>query len=433
MLTTRIDPAIGNNSDDPSKNRPEPPGPDQLAKLLRVTLPQKTRPFNTDKLALKPDKLVAALPEQAKSFHAVEKFSQGDQLRFFKHNTPGSPMSPLEAAAWAMYQLLAPDYVPAKANAHVNENGTYIGVSSQLIARFVPAKQSKLTDEHLKDPEVVKGNAIGLTASYIFEEDDCHSGNIDTEGDRVDYDMSFWPVFGLFKVGNTLDKLIRSSSQSKFRATPRDLNQFPDIEDAKPHYWPTKAQPYISEGVREKLSKWADVSTNAFTTDENEVYKKFNKIPEFHYYKFRTCLKFLLISDDIIDTVIKQHMPEAFTYVDASGKEKKVCDILRDHIIERRKILRGVLTSMESFVDFLVDSGSRAMDEIRQEFAARNEHIQESEARKWLKNPQRSASILINNIIEPNEVEETYDDIFEEARAQEDARAKLVKTSTQRL
>ena len=68
-----------------------------------------------------------------------------------------------------------------------------IGLSSKLVDNFQDLLQNPLTAEDLKNAEIVKGLAVGLTLSYIFEEDDLHRSNMNKYGVRIDFDMSMWP------------------------------------------------------------------------------------------------------------------------------------------------------------------------------------------------------------------------------------------------
>ena len=415
MSNTRDKLGLENINNDVSVTRPSPPVHSPVELERPEDYPQKSRPKSALLFSNEP---ANALPESAKSFHVVEKVQYKGTLRFFKHNTPGSYMSELEAAAWSIYHLIAPGYVPEKVNAHYDSNGVFVGVSSKAIPGYIPALVKKLTDEDLNNPEIVKGNAIGTAMSYINEEEDYHTGNTDRNGMRIDFDMSIWPILGLFKEGKPIDWFYRTRDPSKFRMTANDINKFPDIADANPFYWPTKPQPFLREGTRQVLSKWVAISKNAFKSVENGVYKKLNKIDDFHYYKFRTFLKFLLLSDHMLGTAIKQHLRNDVTHTDARGKHHKVCDTLLRHLSDRKEQLRKTLVHMRTFQDFLASHGEKAMKEIRQEFADLNQHLIASEVRKWTKKPERSASTLINNMVDTDEVEKTYDDIFDEARQQ---------------
>ena len=207
-----------------------------------------------------------ALPASARSAHAVEKVTKKGLVRFFKHNTTDSIMSELEAAVWSIYHINAPHHVPAKANAHFNRENEYVGISTTEIPSFRSTMDEPLEEKDLLKRSTVKALAVILTLSYILEEDDLHRGNMSKDGFRIDFDMSLWPVLGNFKEGTMIDWMYRPRDQERFCITANDIDNFPDIKDAKPFYWPTIPQPIITEGARNVLSNFIPISRNAFPT-----------------------------------------------------------------------------------------------------------------------------------------------------------------------
>lgn len=304
------------------------------------------------------------------SFHSVEKVrkknpgANPNQFYFFKHNALGSLMPPLEATACGFYQFIAPNNV-SSSRAHYDEKShyQYVGVSSKAMPHFKSILEDPLTDADLDDDDIVKGLAIALTTSYLFEEDDLHRRNMDKRGQRIDFDMSLWPLFSKFKEGRfILDWALREPKENSFVVTEKDIRQFPNIEDATPFYWPTKCAPYISE--------YLPISKNSFTPKENVLYKKLAKHPTFIYYKFRTLLKYILSEALIYRNIAKLDIPE-----DILHENKKILDIIKEHEEKRIFDFQKVLVDMPEFHEFLNQNSKRALNEITAELIARNQKI----------------------------------------------------------
>lgn len=357
----------------------------------------------------------AALPSSTKSFHPVEKVTCKDRIRYYKHNKEGSLMSALEAVGWSLYHLVEPDYVPEKVNAHYNDQGKYVGVSVTEIPGFSSIKESPLTENDLKNEEVLKGLAICMVLSWFFAEDDLHRGNMDKFGHRIDFDMSLYPITGYFKDSAFL-QMYRPSDPLRFNITARDIENFPTLIDAKPFYWPTKPQPMIDEGTRNKLSSFLPISNNAFQSMDNELLKKLSDNPTFIYYKYKTMLKLSLLNKVHFKQRIQDHLHKDITHPDPKFSNVKIADLILDFVLNRQQILRQTLVNMPSFQDFILRDGEDAKISILEAFTKSNHELLDREKRKYVKHSDRPASILINNLIDPDEVEEIYNNIFREMR-----------------
>jgi hypothetical protein len=422
MSSTRTDSPVNNNYNEDTVTRPlalpaspalKPVRPITETNIANNYAAQKHRVV--DSLRFFTD-AAKALPDSAKSFHIVEKVLKKGSIWFFKHNVCGSKMSELEAVAWSYYHIVAPEYVPAKANAIYDRNGEYVGVSVQEIPNFQSTMDDPLTEADLLNKTIVKGLAIGLTLSYFFEEDDLHRGNMSKYGFRIDFDMSVWPVLGQFKDGSALDWMYRPCLEERFRITRKDIHNFPNITDAKPFYWPTKPQPIINEETRKVLSRFVPISKNAFPTVENGLFKKLKEDPVFKYYKYKTLLKCLLISNRNFEVLTKQHIRADLRHSDPRLHHIKIADMLVDHLDARKKQLRKVLVNMPGFQKFIWRHGETVKKEILQEFTAYNQQIKDSECKKWNKHPERSTAAMFHNRIHIEEVKNTYSEIFREAK-----------------
>jgi hypothetical protein len=276
--------------------------------------------------------------------------------------------------------------------------------------------EEPLTEEDLKNPEIVKNLAINLAMSFFFEEDDLHRGNMSKMGYRIDFDMSLWPVFGHFKEGTKIDWMYRPYDQKYFPITARDIENFPDLMDAKPFYWPTKPQMVIIEKARKALSGYVPISKNAFPTIENGLFIRLKHDQTFIYHKFKTLLKCLLVSEHDYQNLIAQHLREDLRHTDPQFNQMKISAILSQHIEMRKQELRNVLINMPSFHNFLWRDGKKAMLEILQEFKEHNNNVRASETKKWMKDPSRATDPLFDSLINPVFIKQAYSSVFRDAK-----------------
>ena len=422
--------------DNPPDHPPRPPHPKYDPLKERIHASQKHRHFNS----LKFDDSGANTSYQ--SYHVVEKARKKDHVVFFKYNDPTSLMSELETVAWSLYHLVEPGAVPERANAHYNSRGQFVGLSVRAIPDFRSTFDEALTIEDLKNPDRIASIAIGLALSIFFEEDDLHRGNIDKNGKRIDFDMSLWPLMGKFKGGSVIDWMARPHDKYRFVVTPRDLENFPDLQDAQPFYWPTKPQPIITEGTRAVLSRLSiiKISKNAFPTDENCVFKllnpNYNKNDErlhklsnalsdselktihetFTYYKFKTWLKCILLDDRHYLATIKKHIRNNLTDIDEHNHKKPLTDIILEHIHERKQDFKDALVQTPSFQKFMWANGQRALREIMQEFHEQNMHAIDKDIKTRNKGKNPPVERMTNDIVNLEEVKNTYSEIFELAK-----------------
>lgn len=336
---------------------------DDFEEVTVPNRPLKSRPLSW--LTFFPEKST-----NIKAFHKVEYAEHHGKPTYLKHNAVGSIMSELEAVNWGHYELIAPEMIPHTTRAHYNSDGEYVAVSSQAIPGFKSTLEDPLTDADLLKEDVVEGLAVGLTTSYIFQEDDLHRGNMSKSGQRVDFDMSLWPLIGEFKTSNFADYVFRLCKETDYRYTERDILQFPDIVDAKPFYWPTKPQPIIPESVRSTFANFFPVSQNAFRFHENELYKRLSQNKTFVFYKFQTLLKYLLTTPEMYRAIIRQHLRE-----DYQPNNMPLIERLVKHQETRIEELKDLLKKMPAFQEFMYNDGGRAFKNIKASFEMRNQRL----------------------------------------------------------
>lgn len=330
---------------------------------------------------------VSNVPENRSS----KKFSAGtsnklsgyrpDQIFFFKKfKELNSPMIPLEAVCGAFYKFLVPNNV-STTRAHYNEkhilNGShpYFAVSSKGIPDFKSISTDPLTDQDLNVEEIVKGLALGLTASYIFEEDDLHRGNMDKYGMRIDFDMSLWSILYHFKMDwtfrNPEDRL-----GDRFIIHSEDIIHFPNLMHARPFYFPTNDPSKIPSIFLEAFEKATGykASKNSFTPNVIAIFKKLEHLEIFKYYKFRTLLKYVLSDAKMYRNMAKFHTPEILKNTD--NKDVEIHCFIERHQQKRINEFRKILIQTNEFKDFLEKDGERALKEIQEELVERNKKLE---------------------------------------------------------
>lgn len=363
-----------------------------------------------------------------KTFHAVEVVKREGETYFFKHHQLSlNPLLPeLEAVAWSFYHLVAPDKVPEEVNAHFNANGQYVGVSVKGIKGFKSLYDLPLTKEDLNDDEILKGLGVGLTLSYIFAEDDMHTGNISKAGDRIDFDMSLYPVLGRFKQNNAtitpdymvelndryvttrifdgtiIDWKYRPYTKENYEIDEADIRSFPDIHVASPFYWVTKSAGPVHTDIRQGFHRAFPTSTNAYAQVDMDNYKKLTNINTFRRHMFKTLLKFLLIDANHFTTEAKKHIRNDLKWQDEDGKIRPIYESLVNFVKARQQTLERKLIQMVNFSEFLNKDGSWALEEIIKELVEANikqtsDQFKHQRCKSRLFENDTEASIRTNN------------------------------------
>ncbi len=355
-------------------------------------------------------------------FRASKSASAGSTASFFyKKNQANSPFMPeLEAFCWGCYHFLIPDYVPQSTRAVYDSKlreSNYTGVSSKAISNFKSTKELQLTESDLVLPileegitiediealdhdlqndsqfnerddddtlksvcinsgtwirvtvgdlkrfRIMKGLASGLMASYLFEEDDLHRGNMSRQGERIDFDGSLWSILSKFKSSSYLDNFFRSrNADQRFVVHSLDIQEFPNLTHASPYYWPTR--PVTTSNKIATI-----VSSNPWNTDENKTYQMLSKNPVFNYFKFRTLLKFMLAGADIY-----LHIAEMHVRLDAVYQNKLIINELFEHLRDRVQKVKEVVIAMPEFAEFITKHGAIAFEKIKDDIEVHNQH-----------------------------------------------------------
>lgn len=155
--------------------------------------------------------------------------------------------------------------------------------------------------------KMVKGLANVLMSSWLYAEDDFHSGNFglarNSQGDliwaRLDFGMSFASITNqsgrpFREVNHHFDKISRS-----------DLCSFPDLKDASPFYWPTRLTTW-----NHTLNFKGMFKRSAFGNFDKKIFSKLNQNPEFIKEKHEFILKQFLIDLEQKKALIQSNIDE---------------------------------------------------------------------------------------------------------------------------
>lgn len=370
--------------------------------ILSALKPPKTRPESMFDMKTK-------VILEKKTFHPMYKVKRADTSKkenwyYVKENTKGSLMSQIEAMLCDFYRVLAYDYVPSM-HAHYNDKGEMTSVSS-IEMPYDSLAQNPITWKDIKNPEFKKGLAKTLAASYLFEEDDLHRGNLSKSGHRIDFDMSLWSLLYKFKDRGLIDMAFRDPKEKQFIITARDIREFPHLQDAKPFYWPTSEAPFIPESVRVTISKVWNSSQNAYTSKDNEIFKSLKDEPDFRYYFYQTLTQFMITTDLLYRNISKMHLDENIQ-LDDKNLISSVSDKLKNRMLE----LKNVLVNMPEYEEFITNDGKRAYDEIVQEFSEHNARMKNKITTEKLDEKLDQKSFYLDTIINLDDAKNSYRDI----------------------
>ncbi len=236
----------------------------------------------------------------------------------------------------------------------------------------------KTVSRDLINFRIVKGLALCLVASFLFEEDDLHRKNMSKYGKRIDFDMSLWNRLYSYKymAGSFLVKFLRSTTSSAYPLSFRepgnrfdtgedDIKHFPNLRKFDPYYWVTKGQPYFPETIAKMFSE------NGFISSDHAIFALLENHPVFIYYKYRTFLKYILTDSNMYRDIADLNICKGLNH--ESGDT--FANVLTDDQKKRIQYFEDLLVKMPEFKLFMQQDGDRAFREIREEFAARQNKL----------------------------------------------------------
>jgi hypothetical protein len=239
------------------------------------------------------------------------------------------------------------------------------------------ARERAVSKAEFERYRIVKGLAIGSTASYIFVEVDLNQNNMSKDGKRIDFDMSLWHLFWEFKDPRIIDFFkSRKPASNVLDLTKNDIRNFPDLKDVSPYYWPTTSYSILSEAQREFIKNFIPFAAdNPYSAEANGRYKKLAKNKVFVYHKFATFLKYILTSADMYRHIAQLHLSK-----DSYSQSRPLMDGVVHSQAQRIQALKDRLLSMPEFTAFIAAHGDGIFERIKASFVQQNEDYEDKVA-----------------------------------------------------
>jgi hypothetical protein len=310
---------------------------------------------------------------------------------FYKKNKNGvSLLSINEAAFSELARMLMPNSItPRHYLVKKTESGSVTGVISQDIGVIIDERDPKESTEFLEvDPTTGAFNEVAISkksdipyvflhklphgyfatlmklsekgvvsidmnslasvfaGKYMLEEDDLHKGNF---GFYIIKRVGKPPLIKFFTIdhdmllANSVTSFIHfrlpnlSYTDTSFNITPEDLIRFPDLQDAKNHYWPTRKRLLVMRGDRKVYT----------SLEEIEAFKRLNTDREFNQAKWKRFLKGILMTDEMARTALSLHLNKR----DSADLAK--IQLISHAMNERVMQLRANLLSIPEFRNYI--------------------------------------------------------------------------------
>ena len=289
-----------------------------------------------------------------KSGHVVHYVDYKDPITghtykgFYKENKHNNPTySILESGLTASHIALAPSCSPGLVKLVTNEENNVLGIFIGAIPNFTELKKVRdhsepdavlkrlnstaqppllptwqksnlieriaLIKQQVKSisydeayQETLKQLARILILALFLEEDDLHLNNIglDSNGDlkRIDFDMCMYhSIISLMPDGERIYP--RFNSGNRFVLTPPDLEYFPNLKKANPHYWVT----YFRFMTNPKPL----VADKGYTVDDTTAFSALSTDPIFKREAFTAMIELLNHPKQYFYDIINNSIPDS--------------------------------------------------------------------------------------------------------------------------
>ncbi|MFQ5729121.1 MAG: hypothetical protein ACE5GN_02020 [Waddliaceae bacterium] len=265
-------------------------------------------------------------------------------------------LAQIEAALSASYRIVRGPG-EAKVRPVVDSYGRVIGSASFEFTGFQSLMGQQLSAAEMLD----KGIAEELVARYIRMEDDLHPGNMGTTSTLglvgIDFDMSLYPITSELKGRRVINNgIVAPFPADAFPITNGDIENFPDIQDAQPCYWPTKRP---NNGNL----------TKAFRNSDE--FKKLSKDPKFRDLKYFAFLKELLVDPEA-------HLRAMEPYFSKTPETEGMQQKIRACIEKRWEEVEEKLVSNDGFRKYIVRNKA-ALEGCLDHFRCYNQDVAEAE------------------------------------------------------
>lgn len=296
----------------------------------------------------------------AASAHSTLFFSDSKNARtrwvLKKFDKP--ELAQIEAGMATLYYAMAkPNTIPKVYAVYHKTEGMHLQIFANVATVF-PAFQDLKTylsaglDEEKITFLIERGFPEICALSYFLEEDDLHKGNIgiaDGNVVRIDFDMSVFSVIGKQELRGSRSSLDSRRLEEMFIITSKDIEHFPELQDAKPYYFPS-----IFRMV---------VSANGYTADEAKKLSALQKDPRFWRRAYLMFLKIISMPDEIFSKLLSAHIG----YPDIASE-------LNTHFIRRKQALRETLLQKNEFNKFKNFLETLSTEEIKSVFYEVDQH-----------------------------------------------------------
>jgi hypothetical protein len=258
-----------------------------------------------------------------------------------------------------------------------------------------------MTNNEFDRFRTLKGLAIGITSSYINEEDDLHPINISQNGKRIDFDMSFWQLVYKINKKGFISNISRAPGEDYGAVTPGDIQTLPLLRDAKPFYWPTKPGRSTDEAVA-VVKNVLGITDNAYSEKLKLVFKKIVTNCVFIHYKFVTLNRYILTNASMYAAIARLHMREETQF-----QSKLLIEVLGEEQKKRIMIFDSVLYSVPDFISFYLEHGESVFRKFHTQLKDRNEYYSQLSQQVDV----RHLKVYHDQLLDLAPVQETYDDI----------------------
>lgn len=284
-------------------------------------------------------------------------------IYFIKFNDPGSYLSEFEAFNGALFNFMVDGIMPS---AHVIYDDTKpdnppIGICTPFDKSFLPVKKKAVTEEDLKNPEVIESLAEIIFLAFLLEEDDLHGFNFGWSDihklRRVDTGKALWNYLRNHpKLTSYFGSWSWRAKEDIFPIDAKEIDCAPNFERASPRYCPAGTGGQNLFSASSTMMTW--FTKNAFTSDEIKIYKdpknlQANKL--FNQIKFKLATKFTYLSRDLI-----LECARLFLRTKEGTVELKHIEEFADHIIKRAEKVREALLTSAQFKTFVKQDGITA-------------------------------------------------------------------------
>lgn len=245
--------------------------------------------------------------------------------------------------------------------------------NDDILPEAILDKNYQVSVRSLKHYRILAGLGNGLAVPYLGNNDDNHNGNFRKTGFMIDFDMYRFDITHQFKIqddeyslANIHDWLMRTPQSGQYAHTTSDIENFPDLEEFKPYFWPTIATASAKSGINSILA----FSQNYFSSADNTNYKNLATVTTFTYHFFTRLLKAILRTESMHRSMGELEMRSDIFFNDKNDgrKVKNLFETLIQAENDCIKEVRHALVQSSVFKNFIASHGEYAFGIVQAEF-----------------------------------------------------------------